>query len=501
MIFKLCYNEQIYRCPKQPADLNELHLAVKQVLKDAVPAQYTLKYSDQDGDDIMLANQDDFKCMLDSNSEKNKSIKVYVIPGEAGDSMRASQVSISKSNIQDSFQILPRKDEQQLEQEVANASSKVLDDKEEQKKEELAPPAQDNKQQEEKLEEKQEEKQEEVQAKPEAFSKEKPAVESQAVEADGVIEINPSEDLKQQEQQQNEKRDQVEIVEEVSEEPLQLHLEESKGSAVDEPIIQEIEQVSKAHAADAHNEEADDDDNEQIDLSNKNTLRKFIIDTIQDAMPEIMANYQLNHCGEVKPKKQLPKKDNKACSTKATIKGVVSEAAREIGRIVIGEKEGLSAKIKHESTKPEFPSTKDQEIYITATIKNNGTESFPESVFLQNVGGLYGEMVKIPILGPRTEAKICLTLNSSRTAGNFLSKWRLGYIDTRNMSKYFGDEVNFKVTLTQKVYSKVVQEKAQQLKELLPQTSIETFLEFVNQEPKKGIEVLVEEYLLNNPSQ
>merc|ERR1712054_290599 len=46
-------------------------------------SQFGLQYEDSEGDNVMLTNEDDYKAMLDSESDRN-SIKIFILAGDDG---------------------------------------------------------------------------------------------------------------------------------------------------------------------------------------------------------------------------------------------------------------------------------------------------------------------------------------------------------------------------------------------------------------------------------
>lgn len=235
-------------------------------------------------------------------------------------------------------------------------------------------------------------------------------------------------------------------------------------------------------------------EDDRIDLTDKKALRAFIVQTIEESLPQILSN-----C--LKQRVVAEKKNFEQFDIVKGIKNVAGEITSRVDKFIRGEREGLNAKFSRtEKVVPEVVTTNDEQIAVTVLLKNKGTETFPPNTFLQNVGGIYGDVVQIPSLEPRKQFSATLLLKSPKTAGNYISKWRFGYIDEKDENKQFGDEYEFKVTIIEKKYSKEVHEKAGVLKELIPQCDINTFLEFISKQPKKPVELLIEEFLAAHPS-
>lgn len=431
MIFKLCFAQQIHRCPKAPESYEGLRAVVKQTFKEALPENFSLSYVDQDGDRVILQAEDDFSSMIESvNQQANKAVKIFITAegqDEIPEDMMNSRIAISKDNIEDPFQVLLNK---------KDGHEKPVEEK----------------------------------------IKEVPEVNEAIIEEAKKEEPKP-----------------VEPVIEVS----TILIDKKEPEASKEEAPKEIEQEVKKEApkiVEKYGEAREADDDDRIDLTDKKALRAFILQTIEEAMPQIMANYFSN--------KSIDEKKHKdENSVVQGIKNVASEITSKVEKIVIGEKEGLNAKIsKVEKIIPEIINTTDDYIYVTVTFKNNGSVAFPQKAFLQNTGGLFGDMIQVPPLESRKEFKTTIIVKGPKKAGNYHTKWRFGYIDERNVTKHFGEELEVKFNVVEKKYSKEVHEKARTLKEVIPETDISVFLEFVSQDPKKPVELLIEEFLLNNPS-
>ena len=106
-----------------------------------------------------------------------------------------------------------------------------------------------------------------------------------------------------------------------------------------------------------------------------------------------MANYRLGKLDILKNRRQ-EHISKKLPTAKTTFKGVASEIVNELSnfggkvtkgveKIVIGEKEGLSAKfLRVEHIIPEIITSNDESIYATITVRNNGTCPFPSNCYL-----------------------------------------------------------------------------------------------------------------------
>jgi len=97
--FKLCFNNEIHRISKLPADYQSLVQTVTLAFKNGLPANWALQYEDSDGDRIMLTSDEDYKAMLECEAESaSKSIKIYLIIMERNP---ATEVSSSQFDLCD----------------------------------------------------------------------------------------------------------------------------------------------------------------------------------------------------------------------------------------------------------------------------------------------------------------------------------------------------------------------------------------------------------------
>jgi len=438
IIFKLCLKQQIHRCPKSPENYESLVATVKHTFREELPEKFTLSYVDQDGDRVILRAEDDFKSMLESLGKEIKSVKVFVASEEQDDMPEKMLNNNSMiSNVDSSFLVLLNKKESQSEPAQEKKIDVVIQEE----------------------------------PKPDAvllIQDQKVVVEEKAVDA--VIEKEP--------------QDAVAVIEEkIVEKKEETHPVDPK---LEIAFIHRLPKIEEVKVEDVVIVKENDD----VDLSKKSNLRAFIIQTIEESMPQIMENYmRTQNIGS-------EKKDEN--SMMKGIMNVANQITSKVERIVIGEKEALNGKIAMvEKFIPEIVSTSDEQVYAVVILRNTGTESFPANSFLQNIGGTYGDIVRVPALEPKKEYKTTIALRGPKKAGNYISKWTMAYVDNRNVTKQFGENFELKFSVGEKKYSKEVQEKAQVLKELLPQTEISVFLELVNRDPKKSIEALIEEALLS----
>jgi hypothetical protein len=79
MSFKVVHKDDTKRVQNLPTSYAEVLNGVKKVLGDKCPAEFTLRYIDQDGDSITINSEDDFKIMKEIVKD---NIKIFVVPVE-----------------------------------------------------------------------------------------------------------------------------------------------------------------------------------------------------------------------------------------------------------------------------------------------------------------------------------------------------------------------------------------------------------------------------------
>jgi len=119
MILKIYFNDRIHRISSTPPDFNSLIEHILRTFKDQLPPAIILQYDDSDGDRVMLANDEDYKAMLESEGA-NKTTKIYVTSSDTN-SMSHSLIKIEKKDQQSE----PKKDD--LEESKSEALSEHID--------------------------------------------------------------------------------------------------------------------------------------------------------------------------------------------------------------------------------------------------------------------------------------------------------------------------------------------------------------------------------------
>jgi hypothetical protein len=169
--------------------------------------------------------------------------------------------------------------------------------------------------------------------------------------------------------------------------------------------------------------------------------------------------------------------------------------------------------LKELSTIPERIETKDLMIYKTISIRNEGTKPWPKTAFIESEGEIIGEACKLPSIEAGKEFTTVLIIRSPAKAGKFSSKWRFGYLDDKNHKKSFGKEfaVEFdvegekaeqQIPIVQveknekKQYSQEIMSKAEAVIEIFPQLDIEEVCEYIEQDPSRTVEQLMQDYII-----
>jgi len=159
------------------------------------------------------------------------------------------------------------------------------------------------------------------------------------------------------------------------------------------------------------------------------------------------------------------------------------------------------------------PSVKDVVIYRTLVIKNSGDVEWPKNCFLRAINPevIMGQDITLIPLAPQKEFSVVLIFKNPGKAGKYTSCWKLFYYDQNNNLASFDEQIEIMIEILdanekepekptpveKKTYSKAVIEKAKAMKEIFPEDSLETLLNFVDQVPNLPLDVLIENYLMN----
>lgn len=77
---KLCFNKEIHRVSKLPANFDALVENVTMAFKSDLPSSWALQYEDSDGDRIMLTSDEDYRAMIECEAEADsKSTKIFLV--------------------------------------------------------------------------------------------------------------------------------------------------------------------------------------------------------------------------------------------------------------------------------------------------------------------------------------------------------------------------------------------------------------------------------------
>lgn len=282
-------------------------------------------------------------------------------------------------------------------------------------------------------------------------------------------------------------------------------INKSEKPRLDEPVIEistifidkEEKEPSQQERCQVYQEETKcpetvkkEENNDVIETSDmrvKSNLKTFILQILEEKLPNMVEKYFQNSEKE----DMITTNEIKKSSTSISIPlASTPTETKLIPRAKI---------IRYLVADPEVVTTSDELIYLDVVYKNIGTETLPSNTFLYWTGGLYGEMTKIPPIEAQRQYKVRLIIRGPKKCGNFTSTWRFAYINDSEAIDFFSEEIVFCIVVTEKEYSPEIKEKAYRLQEFFPQTEIGVFLEFVNQDPQRNIEELFDEYLLNNP--
>ena len=180
--------------------------------------------------------------------------------------------------------------------------------------------------------------------------------------------------------------------------------------------------------------------------------------------------------------------------------------------------------VKEICTIPSKITVKDKAIYKTISLKNTGKREWPANCVLKNIAGIKGQDTQVVPLAPGKEFSCILILENPAEAGEYVSAWRLAFLDEKNNLQYTGQpfDVSFKVIQpeiskpevnkeekkeapvpvikkeeekSKKVYDKKITEKAGKVKEIFPDINLEDLCEFIKGSQNLTIDELVENYM------
>jgi hypothetical protein len=83
MSLKIFFKNEIRKVSKQPTNFDSLVQVIQEVFESNMPAKFTIKYVDNEGDKIILSTEEDYKVALETGvCPENKSLKVYLLDAE-----------------------------------------------------------------------------------------------------------------------------------------------------------------------------------------------------------------------------------------------------------------------------------------------------------------------------------------------------------------------------------------------------------------------------------
>jgi hypothetical protein len=106
MSLKVCFGNDIHKISKLPLKYKDLTKHLEDLLKDKLPKGYGLQYVDHEGDQVILANEQDYQNMLDEfkGSNAQKSVKINIL------SMDTFSPPPLQKNISEDFQVVEKED-------------------------------------------------------------------------------------------------------------------------------------------------------------------------------------------------------------------------------------------------------------------------------------------------------------------------------------------------------------------------------------------------------
>jgi hypothetical protein len=80
MTIKICFDSQTHRISKSPSSYAHLLQKVAEIFGNQLPQYWTLQYLDSDGDRIMLTAEEDYKTLLEEETENSsKAIRLFIL--------------------------------------------------------------------------------------------------------------------------------------------------------------------------------------------------------------------------------------------------------------------------------------------------------------------------------------------------------------------------------------------------------------------------------------
>jgi hypothetical protein len=110
MSLKFVLNNEIYKATNFPADFGLLLEQVKSKFAGQLTSAFTIQYQDQDGDKVVIANNEDYKEVIQTLGKTN--LKLFIVPKSQQSKTPLSQSqSQMSSSIKESqnFEILEEK--------------------------------------------------------------------------------------------------------------------------------------------------------------------------------------------------------------------------------------------------------------------------------------------------------------------------------------------------------------------------------------------------------
>lgn len=161
-----------------------------------------------------------------------------------------------------------------------------------------------------------------------------------------------------------------------------------------------------------------------------------------------------------------------------------------------------AAESKQANILPKRVTTTAGNVWVTVDIRNSGVSRWPKSVMLYHQSGLESkDKIEFPFETRSGESsRIVIMFDCPTTAGNYQSKWRLGFFDesTKNAT-YFGQEVAIEFTVyedSQKVFEPMASndaiQQASKLQEVFPNIDFMELVKKVKSNEGKTLEELID---------
>ncbi len=94
MLIKLCFDNETHLISKQPKSFKELLFLINQSYKERLPSHFDIHYKDSDGDNVILACDQDLEAMYEIEGRSGNALKIIISPNR-----KECSLSLENSNI------------------------------------------------------------------------------------------------------------------------------------------------------------------------------------------------------------------------------------------------------------------------------------------------------------------------------------------------------------------------------------------------------------------